>query len=75
MCIADGKPSDFGMELMDIDIVGAYSNYGNLVRPLNVSKGNLQHWVLGKIVIPYNQSNTNSTWLDNIGEYEAFISG
>jgi len=44
--------SDFGMEIMDIDTVGAYSNYGNLVRPLNVSKGNLQHWVLGKIVIP-----------------------
>jgi len=60
---------------MDIDTVGAYSNYGNLVRPLNVSKGNLQHRVLGKIVISYNQSNTNSTWLDDSGEYEAFISG
>lgn len=76
MVMTDGHPDDYGDKLKDEDTVSATHNFNHLIRYVpGLSGKNLQSWIYGKLVIPYDKSLSNKTWLDGDENAAEFIIG
>ncbi|WP_143306155.1 hypothetical protein [Chitinophaga vietnamensis] len=76
MVMATGTPSDYDAKYQDKDYVSNDANYNHLIRYIPyLDNKNLQSWILGKIIIPFDPKKSGKTWYDKNTDHETFIIG